>query len=109
MLTLYNAGLSDNSIQILASGLEQSHGLIYLDVRQNNFENLGFQELAKSLTGQNQLLTLRINAVLIEREELKVLQNLFSHENCQIQNLEMEELEINDSMSKDLIEAVSKL
>ena len=42
MLTLFNAGLTDNSIQILASGLEQSHGLIYLDLRQNNFENLGF-------------------------------------------------------------------
>lgn len=42
MLTLYNTGLSDNSMQILASGLEQSNGLIYLDLRQNNFENLGF-------------------------------------------------------------------
>ena len=84
MLTLLNAGLSDNSIQILASGLEQSHGLSYLDLRQNNFENLGFQELAKSLTGQPDLLTLRINAVLIEREELKILQNLFSHKDCHI-------------------------
>ena len=70
MLTLYNTGLSDNSMQILASGLEQSNGLIYLDLRQNNFENLGFQELAKSLTGQPSLLTLRINAVHIERDEL---------------------------------------
>ena len=51
MLTLFNAGLTDNSIQILSTGLEQSNGLIYLDLRQNNFENLGFQELAKSLTG----------------------------------------------------------
>lgn len=33
MLTLLNAGLSDASVHILASGLEQSHGLIYLDLR----------------------------------------------------------------------------
>ena len=38
-----------------------------------------------------------------------MLQNLFSHENCHIQNLEMEELEINDNRSRDLIEAVTKL
>ena len=33
MLTMVNTGLSDTSIQTLASGLEQSHGLIYLDLR----------------------------------------------------------------------------
>ena len=63
MLTMVNTGLSDTSIQTLASGLEQSHGLIYLDLRQNTFENEGFKRLVCSITGQSTLLTLRINSI----------------------------------------------
>ena len=43
MLALYNTGLSDNAIQMLASGIELSNaGLIYLDLRQNTYESEGF-------------------------------------------------------------------
>ena len=51
MLTLFIAGLSENAIMTLAPGFEQNHGLIYLDLRQNTFENEGFQKLAASITG----------------------------------------------------------
>ena len=51
MLTLFNTGLSDNFIQIVAQGLEQSQSLIYLDLRQNTFEKEGFKQLATSITG----------------------------------------------------------
>lgn len=59
-----------------------------------------------SLTGIDSLLTLRINAVQIEENEIKLLKQLFSHPACHIQNLEMEELEVSDSMSKNVIDAV---
>ena len=42
MLTLFNTGLSENAIMTLAPGFEQNHSIIYLDLRQNTFENEGF-------------------------------------------------------------------
>ena len=110
MLALYNTGLSDNAIQMLASGIELSNaGLIYLDLRQNTYESEGFQKLVNSITGSSTLLTLRINAVHIEENEVRLLRQLFGHKNCHIQNLEMEELEVSDNMSKDVIDAVCQL
>jgi len=38
-----------------------------------------------------------------------MLQQLFGHKDCRIQNLEMEELEVSDNMSKDVIEAVMQV
>lgn len=109
ILTLFNAGLADSSVQLLASGLEQKRGLIYLDLRQNTFENDGFSRLVQALTGHVSLLTLRINAVRIEADVLSMLRTLFGHPQCTIQNLQLEELEMSDSRSKDLIDAVSLL
>lgn len=104
---MLNTGLSDNSIQILASGLEQSQQLIYLDMRKNTFERDGFRELARSLIGLPSLLTLRLNAIQIEGEELQILSQLFGHPDCAIQHLELEELEVQDKRSQGVIEAVS--
>ena len=42
MLTLLNAGLSDNSIQAMAPGIQKIRTLVYLDLRQNTFESEGF-------------------------------------------------------------------
>lgn len=69
MLTLLNCGLSDNSVNILSQGLHQNKNIIYLDLRQNSFEQEGFRHLLLSLNGQS-LLTLRINGMLIESEDV---------------------------------------
>ena len=42
MMTLFNAGLNENTITTLAPGFEQKNGIIYLDLRQNTFESDGF-------------------------------------------------------------------
>ena len=47
--------------------------------------------------------------MVIENEAVHILQQLFNHPNCNISNVEMEELEVSDSMSRDVIEAVSGL
>ena len=47
--------------------------------------------------------------MVIENEEVRILQQLFNHPNCNISNVEMEELEVSDSMSRDVIEAVCGL
>lgn len=73
MLTLYNAGLTDNSIQSMATGIQKVHTLVYLDLRQNTFESVGFKKLIEALIGNPALLTLRLNAIKIEAEEIEVL------------------------------------
>ena len=73
MLTLFNAGLNENAIMTLAPGFQQNNGIIYLDLRQNTFENEGFQKLASSITGQPSLMTLRINGMLMGAEEVRIL------------------------------------
>ena len=73
MMTLFNAGLNENTITTLAPGFQQKHGIIYLDLRQNTFESDGFQKLASSLTGQSSLLTLRINGMSLGAEEVIIM------------------------------------
>ena len=65
MLTMLNTGLTDTSIKTLASGLKQAYGLVYLDLRQNTFEEDGFKELISSITGHSSLQTLRLNSITI--------------------------------------------
>lgn len=55
MLTLFNAGLSDSAILTLAPGFKNNKGLIYLDMRQNTFENEGFKQFTASITGLKNL------------------------------------------------------
>ena len=47
--------------------------------------------------------------MLMGEEEVKVLSRLFSHPECQIDNLEMEELEVSDNKSASVIDAVCSL
>lgn len=42
MLTLFSSGLSDSAMTTLASGFKSNKSLIYIDMRQNTFENDGF-------------------------------------------------------------------
>ena len=69
----------------------------------------GFRKLAMSLVGQPSLLTLRINGMLIGEDEVAILKQLFGHPLCDIKNLEMEELEVVEGQSNDVIETVSLL
>ena len=55
------------------------------------------------------LLTLRINAVQIQENEIRLLNQLFSDKQCGIINLEMEDLEVSDSISADVIDAVCQI
>jgi len=55
------------------------------------------------------LLTLRINGMLMGAEETRILGELFSHPDCRIHNLEMEELEVVEGKAADVIDAVSNL
>ena len=54
-------------------------------------------------------MTLRVNGMLFREEEVMLLKKLFGHPDCRIQNLEMEELEVVDDMSSEVINAVSLL
>ena len=83
MLTLFDCGLADNSMQIICQGLQQSN-LIYLDLRQNTFESEGLQCLLRSLIGMATLLTLRLNAFIIEADEVEIMRELFGHHECHI-------------------------
>ena len=78
-------------------------------MRQNTFEDEGFRELAKSLTGHKSLLTLRINGMCFGDEEISILKQLFGHPACSIQNFECEELEVTDGKSNEVIDAVKLL
>ena len=42
-------------------------------------------------------------------QEIKTLRQLFSHPDCHIENLEMEELDVQEGMSSGVIDAVSTL
>ena len=109
MLTLFNSGLSDSSIMALAPGFKNNKGLVYLDIRQNTFENEGFKHFTESITGLKNLQTLRINGMLMGEPEVNILRKLLSHQNCAIENLEMEELDVQEGMSPGVINAVSTL
>ena len=52
---------------------------------------------------------MRLNAIKIETDELKVLKELVSHPDCRIQNLEMEELEIEDDRTQELMSLIMNL
>jgi len=84
MLTMFNTGLTDTSIKTLASGLKQAHGLVYLDLRQNTFEEEGLKDLINSITGHSSLQTLRLNSITLKNEELNSLKQLFSNPKCHI-------------------------
>ena len=109
MLTLLNSGLSDNTVQLLAEGIRENSSLLYLDIRQNSIENDGVRALFNSLMGKEQFITLRINSIHFEASLIELMRKLFSHENCFIQNLEMEELEMTEDNSSNVIDAVKCL
>ena len=65
--------------------------------------------LLNSLVGKKTFITLRINAIQFQPKNIDALRALFSHPDCRIQDLEMEELEIPTDQASTVIEAVQNL
>ena len=109
ILTLQNTGLTDDAMRKMAEGLQANRTLVYMDLRRNTYEKEGLAALLHSLKGNDSLMTLRLNTLQITQQGAKNFQMLFSDPQCQIQNLEMEELEVAEDGSCMVIDSITGL